>query len=233
MGLTVTDINVPTLLDKLRKREWLVPRFQRDFVWSTAAVTDLLISILESRPIGMATLWEQSSNPEVELLPVNIPDFDPLLKKTTVRHFGEDGAVPNKLFAILDGRQRCTAIAMAFGGLRALDGKYRFAGRYYLDVRAQEPSERVVFRKESEVKKLKLDIDAQAISRGLFPLNSNRDGEEIMPQWMRYLQALHNSTFYADGKLPEKDELERRDEILKQAFEGLVGTKLLLRALNM
>jgi hypothetical protein len=43
---------------------------------------------------------------------------------------------------------------------------------------------------------------------------------------MRYLQALNNSDNYPGGKLPDKLELERRDRVLKQAFEGLVGTKL-------
>jgi uncharacterized protein with ParB-like and HNH nuclease domain len=60
--LMVTDITVPGLLERLRKREWLVPAFQRDFVWSTADVVALVVSIFESRPIGMATLWEQGTN---------------------------------------------------------------------------------------------------------------------------------------------------------------------------
>ncbi|MHB8304164.1 MAG: hypothetical protein ACYDC6_15335 [Acidobacteriaceae bacterium] len=43
---------------------------------------------------------------------------------------------------------------------------------------------------------------------------------------MRYLQALKDPTNYEDSKPPDKDELVKRDEILKGCFEGLVGTKL-------
>ena len=224
-GLTVTDITVPPLLDKIQKCEWLVPAFQRGFVWSTSDVVNLVISIFESRPIGMATLWEQANEPEVELVPVSIPTSDPLLRKSPPAQSSSAASLPTRVFAILDGRQRCTAIAMAFGGLRAPDRRSRFAGRYYLNVCSQEPSKRVVFFKEADVQRRKLEIDANCVSAGLFPLSSNLDGEEVLPQWMRYLQALHNPVFYEGGMLPERDELDRRDEILKKCFEGLVGTK--------
>jgi uncharacterized protein with ParB-like and HNH nuclease domain len=132
----VTDITVPVLLERLKKREWMVPQFQRDFVWSVADVIKLVDSILESRPIGMATLWEQSSSSEVGLAPVWVPDA------TGPQYLSGAIETPGKVFAILDGRQRCTAIAMAFGGLRALDRKYRFSGRFYLDVATTDPREK-------------------------------------------------------------------------------------------
>ena len=65
--MTVTHIAVPALLQKLREVEWCVPQFQREFVWSIEDVKEFLISILESRPIGMATLWEQPDVPQVDL----------------------------------------------------------------------------------------------------------------------------------------------------------------------
>lgn len=219
--LMVTDVTVPGLLEKLKKREWLVPGFQRDFVWSTADVVALIVSIFESRPIGMATLWEQGRKPEVELVPVSVPDSTP-----ERRFFADAEDNPSKVFAILDGRQRCTALAMAFGGLRAHDGKYKYSGRYYLDVGTSEASKRVFYLRESEIRKRNLLTDANCVGEGLFPLTSNIEGEEILPQWMRYLQAIRNPSFYPNGELPPVKELDRRDGILKRAFEGLVGTKL-------
>jgi uncharacterized protein with ParB-like and HNH nuclease domain len=44
--LTVTDTTVPGVLDSLKKGEWLVPEFQRDFVWSIDQVSALIQSIL-------------------------------------------------------------------------------------------------------------------------------------------------------------------------------------------
>jgi hypothetical protein len=218
--LYVTDITVPVLLDRLRQREWVVPQFQRDFVWAVADIIKLVTSILDSRPIGMATLWEQNSSPEVEMEPVWIPDLD------GHRYLTGPHSSPAKQFAILDGRQRCTAIAMAFGGLRAHDGKYKFAGRFFIDVATADPNEIVVYKRESDVRKQHLVSDAACIGRGLFPLSTSSPNEDLLPQWMRYLQALKNPDNYIDNRLPPDEELERRDRILKNAFEGIVGTKL-------
>ncbi len=48
----------------------------------------------------------------------------------------------------------------------------------------------------------------------------------MLAQWMRYLQALKHPDNYPNGQLPAKAELDRRDAVLKSAFEGIVGTKL-------
>ena len=227
-SLSVNSIEVPVLLDKLRKREWLVPGFQRDFVWTQADVVSLINSIFEKRPIGMATLWEQSSEPdsEIDLAPVSIPDSDVDSKKIGAVSFASVATNPSKFFAILDGRQRCTALAIAFGGLRARDGKFRHSVRYYLDVKAKEVSKRVVFFKENEVQKRKYTADAHCIADGLFPLASNLPGEAIMAQWMRYLQAIRDPSYYPSSKVPDEAELTRRNQLLLNAFEGLMGTKL-------
>jgi hypothetical protein len=219
-SLYVTDVTVPVLLDRLRKQEWQVPQFQREFVWTVSDVIELTKSIIESRPIGMATLWEQSPSPEVPVEPVWIADA------TGRRYLEGSLANPNKVFAILDGRQRCTAIAMAFGGLRAQDGKFKFSGRFFLDVATNDPTERVIYVRESEVRRKGLNADSACFGQGLFPLSSALDSEELLGQWMRYLQALKNPSNYKDGKLPADRELDRRDQILKGAFQGLVSTKL-------
>ncbi|MBK6530894.1 MAG: DUF262 domain-containing protein [Deltaproteobacteria bacterium] len=59
MNLKVSQATLKEVLAKLRKGEWLVPRFQRAFVWSESQVYELLRSIFLNRPIGMVTLWAQ------------------------------------------------------------------------------------------------------------------------------------------------------------------------------
>lgn len=54
--LAVTSLTVEELLRRLKAREWLIPQFQREFVWSVGDVIDLVHSILCARPIGMATI---------------------------------------------------------------------------------------------------------------------------------------------------------------------------------
>src|SRR5258706_370590 len=107
-SLDVNSVTVEDLLSLLGSGEWLIPRFQRDFVWSVADVAQLIYSILELRPIGMATLWEQPDRSGLDLEPVSIPDSG------APRYFRPVSEAPNRTYAVLDGRQRCTAIAMAF-----------------------------------------------------------------------------------------------------------------------
>lgn len=226
-GLKVEAVGISQLLELLRSGSWLVPSFQRDFVWSESDVVNLVLSIVEARPIGMATLWEQPDDTALMLESIMIPDTaepegEPVARFSNVSV--EDR--PKKFFAILDGRQRCTAIAMAFGGLRARDARRRFSGRYFLDVTAIDASDRIKYLRENEVRQRGFHSEAVCIANGLFPLASYVEGEELMGQWLRYIQAIHAPTNYPDNRLPDAGELARRNEILKNAFKGINDTLL-------
>lgn len=226
-GLKVEAVGISQLLTLLRDSSWLVPSFQRDFVWSESDVVGLVHSVIEARPIGMATLWEQPDGSELSLEPISIPDpsnpdAQPIARFSEVTTEER----PRKFFAILDGRQRCTALAMAFGGLRAQGTRTKFSGRYFLDVGATEDSARVAYVREAEIARRGLTSEAVAIANGLFPLASYEAGEELFSQWMRYLQAIRNTANYPGGVLPGAEELNRRDAILKQAFSGINKTLL-------
>lgn len=226
-SLEVNDTTVAGVLDKLRKGEWLIPQFQRDFVWSTDQVASLVQSIVEARPIGMVTLWEQADTTTLALELVSIPDHDLSNGRTFMRPFCTPETLPKRKYAVLDGRQRCTAIAMAFGGFRAIHGAYKYSGRYYLDVKEEEPKNRIRYFRESDVKARNLHIDSSCVTQGLFALSSNKDeGEEVFPQWARYLQALHDPSNYPEGKLPDSAELAKRNKILQDAFRGISETRL-------
>lgn len=223
--LQVTSITVPVLLKKLRTREWLMPQFQRDFVWNNAAVISLVNSIIDSRPIGMVTLWEQPEDTTLKLEPVSVTDW--IVEKGAVgeRQYVETAASPGRYYAVLDGRQRCTAMALAFGGLRAQSGNYKNSGAYYLDVTARDDGERVKYYTLKEIKRLGADTLPGAIGRGLFPLAA-QDPDGMMGQWMEYLQHIYNPDYYPDGALPSPEELQRRNGILSRAFAGIIHTQL-------
>ncbi len=221
--LIVESTSISGVLDFLRANTWLVPAFQRDFVWSEADVTSLALSVIEARPIGMATLWEQPDDSDLRLVPASIPDtvngesVDVKLASTDDR--------PKKFYAVLDGRQRATALAMVFGGLRATDARRRFSGRYFLDVTHQDSSERVKYIRDAEVKSKNYDQLSVCIGAGLFPLATD-PGKSLMGQWLDYIQAIRNPDHYPGNGLPDPDELERRDSILRKAFQGINDTVL-------
>lgn len=213
---------VPDVLENLRKGEWLVPAFQREFIWDVAAITALATSIIDGYPIGMMTLWDQSDEDDLDGLErISLPDWNSARQEVFKRHHG---ALLSKYpKAILDGRQRCTALAMLFAGFSQEDGKRKYAGQFFLDVSAIEPSERICFKKSTELARKKLTTEAACIAAGLFPL-SPPEGKQITDQWLDYVESIRKPDIYPGGNLPSDSELDRRVRILRSAYKGIFNS---------
>jgi hypothetical protein len=221
MSLTnpIRPISVPEVLSKLRDGEWLVPAFQREFVWDVPAIVALGTSIIDGYPIGMMTLWDQSEEDDASHLEgISLPDWDPAKKKVVQKHFsGKKGKQPK---AILDGRQRCTALAMLFDNFRQEDKKKRYAGKFFLDVTAADPYERIIFVKTKRLESENLETLQAFISRGWFPL-SPQNNKNITEQWLDYIEAVRNKANYPADNVPSDDELAARATILRNAYSGI------------
>lgn len=97
-SLKVESITIHDLLEKLKSKEWLVPEFQRDFVWSTGNIEQFIVSIIETKPIGMVTLWAQPDDTDLKLEPLSIPDW--INGKTGQRYFSDNSPPPKNQYAI-------------------------------------------------------------------------------------------------------------------------------------
>ncbi len=84
------------ILEKVKAGKYLVPEFQRDFVWSPRQVMDLFDSIMKGYPIGSLILWQPES--------VEFKNLSELGGISILEHKSND-----KLY-VLDGRQRLTAL---------------------------------------------------------------------------------------------------------------------------
>lgn len=126
----------------------------------------------------------------------------------------------------MDGRQRSTAIAIAFGGLRAESGSYRHCGRFFLNVSERDETKRIQYIKTKELEKRGLLTEASCISEGLFPLAPDNPEETVLEQWMRYLPAILDPQYYPNNQPPEPKELAYRSTIIRNAFDGIINTKL-------
>lgn len=224
-GIRISEHTIAQMIDALRNAQWQVPKFQREFVWDPSGVAGLATSIIDAYPIGMITLWEQSDRNPLELERLSIQDYDGATKSQLVRYFGEDNS-SSKIYAILDGRQRCTAIAMAFAGFTPHYKSNKYAGRYFLNAGQPDPLERVVFKKAADLTRAGLETSSACIGQGLFPLASDIPGETVLRQWYRYAQEIKNPQNYPGGVLPEENELNRRDAIVQSAFDGISETRL-------
>jgi hypothetical protein len=227
MSLEVSAVKISKVLSLLKTGAWQVPQFQREFVWTESQILQFVQSIFACRPIGMVTLWAQPDEQALPLEPVNIPDWVGDPGATSPRYFGTPGAHPNQYFAILDGRQRCTAIAMVFGGLRAEHGRYRYSGRFFLNVAETDPTEQIVFKKNSDIVTEGLNTLSVCIGNGLFPLAVPDDAVDgLFGQWLTYTQSIRDPANYPNGEFPSEDELSRREALLRKAFNGLNETML-------
>ena len=226
MSELVFSLRIPALLDKLKTGEWLLPEFQREFVWDISSITKLVSSVVAGKPIGMATIWEQEDDSSLDMHHVWLYDRDSSKQKTIRKYYGDDDERPNRTYAILDGRQRATALAIAFGGFKPEDSRYRFAGRFFVNVITEVDDDRILFIKDSDLKNRGWLTDAACISKGLFPLVSFTQGQGMDGQWLDYMFHIKDATFYADRQLPNADELDKRTSVLKDAHKGIFSTEL-------
>lgn len=104
---------MPLFLEKVASGNYLVPKFQRDFVWTSTQIVDLFDSILKGFPIGSIIMWR----PENER-------FD------TINDIGgvyvKDSSL--ELSYILDGRQRITSM------MSVLYKEGSLSDSYYVDL---------------------------------------------------------------------------------------------------
>lgn len=218
----IDAFTVPAVLENLQKGEWLVPAFQREFIWDVSAIISLGTSIIDGYPIGMMTLWDKSEEDDFsDLERVSLPDWDADKSEVVKKPHGErDSKFPK---AILDGRQRCTALSMLFAGFAQLDGKRKYSGKFFLDVTAQEPNERITFIKTTELKKKGLTSDTSCMASGLFPLSPSED-KQITDQWLDYVENIRKPEIYPDSTPPSEEELDRRVRILRSAYKGIFNS---------
>ncbi len=90
---------LPIFLDKVRNGEFLIPEFQREFVWDDNQVEALFDSILKGFPIGSITLWAPRDK-SIFYEPIN--DIEGVIIS--------DNNSDNSKSYVLDGRQRITSL---------------------------------------------------------------------------------------------------------------------------
>ena len=224
-NLEVGSLTVAGVLDALHLKKWVVPAFQREFVWTSLQVEQLTESVLRSRPIGMATLWELDAadsaieEQAIELRDANGPIY---FEHAVAKHEGSK-------YAILDGRQRCTALAMAFGGFRTTDGRMRTSGRLFFKLDAGPEDPWVFFFKEADVIKRGLVTPSAALSLGWMPIECPPDEHgrrDIASLWQKYLITINSEEIYAEHIKPAKETLSQRTEMIETALRGINSVQL-------
>jgi uncharacterized protein with ParB-like and HNH nuclease domain len=109
-----TALTVKNVIEKIHKKEYLLPTIQREFVWNTYQIERLFDSLMRDYPISSFLFWE------VDKENVNNYEFYEF-----IREFHEKDNRHNpkasingddKITAILDGQQRLTSLYIALKG---------------------------------------------------------------------------------------------------------------------
>jgi len=90
-------MKISELIDSIKKRDLVLPEFQREFVWSKEQAKQLMVSLVKGYPVGSLLFWKTDQPPELK-------NVDELPEK-----FGT-------LQVILDGQQRLTTLYMLITG---------------------------------------------------------------------------------------------------------------------
>lgn len=117
-----SPITIHQAIDRINRNEYLLPAFQREFVWNVTQIEQLFDSLMQGYPISSMLFWKVKENTKADFR------FYQFLKKYIEIHETHNDTIAtngvNDFHAILDGQQRLTALYLG------LCGSYAFR-RYY------------------------------------------------------------------------------------------------------
>jgi hypothetical protein len=138
-------MSIISVLEKIKKREIVLPDIQRDFVWEENSIEKLFDSIMRSYPIGMVLLWDTYADIQYRHFLESYP--------ASRSYDFENNSDSKNLKIVLDGQQRLQSLFIA------LYGKYNKKELYCDILSGREKDnfeeEKYVFKfyNESEVQK--------------------------------------------------------------------------------
>lgn len=115
-----SPITIAEAVDKIDKREYLLPAIQREFVWSSEKIEWLFDSIMKGYPISSFLFWEVQQDNISNYRFYNFINEYRERYKTHNEEFNTLGV--NSFKAILDGQQRLTSLYIGLKGSYAYKG---------------------------------------------------------------------------------------------------------------
>lgn len=117
-------ITIQQAIERINRNEFLLPAFQREFVWKTHQIEQLFDSLMLGYPISSMLFWKVKEDTKADFR------FYQFLKKYIQDHEIHNDSIAtngvNDFHAILDGQQRLTAVYIGLCGSYA----YKEHGRW-------------------------------------------------------------------------------------------------------
>lgn len=96
--------------DEIPSGKYWLPSFQRQYVWDSDNIKELLDSIVHNYPIGATILWKPSPEVATGIDPTSAPILDSVPSNTQDRYF------------VIDGQQRITSVLLLFNDWKIMRG---------------------------------------------------------------------------------------------------------------
>ncbi|MFW1118384.1 DUF262 domain-containing protein, partial [Vibrio parahaemolyticus] len=118
-----TPITIKKAIDNIRKRHYVLPSIQREFVWDTDQIETLFDSLMRDYPISTFLFWKVDKS---KIKDFQFYEFLKHYHEKTGRHNTkadlDDG---DDIIALLDGQQRMTSMYIALTGSYAKKVPYK------------------------------------------------------------------------------------------------------------
>ncbi|MFF2937059.1 DUF262 domain-containing protein [Streptomyces mirabilis] len=109
-----TPITIASALERIHRREYVLPAIQREFVWSRDKITRLFDSLMRGYPIGSFLMWQVHEGNDGRF---TFYDFMRDYHERDNAHCAPTGPLGHRsITAILDGQQRLTALNIGLCG---------------------------------------------------------------------------------------------------------------------
>ena len=112
-----TPITIKSAIDNIKKRNYLLPSIQREFVWDTDQIETLFDSLMRDYPISTFLFWKVNKN---KIKDFQFYEFLKNYHEKDCRHNRKaELSCDEDIIALLDGQQRMTSMYVALTGTYA------------------------------------------------------------------------------------------------------------------
>lgn len=218
-----SPITIAQAIERIHRNEYLLPAFQRDFVWSAEQIEKLFDSLMKGYPISSMLFWKVKGGTKTDFR------FYKFLSAFIQYHRICNDPIPtdniNDFYAILDGQQRLTSLYIGLCGSYAYKdyrkrwdySESNFPTRHlYLNISrkyTQEESDREFifsFVDKNISKEKDLFIDKSSEKRF-------RVGKIL---------ALHQDYNYGIDEFAEDNNIDKESKRLLRLLDNVIHTKL-------
>ena len=110
-------ITIKKAIDNIRKKQYVLPSIQREFVWDTLQIERLFDSLMRDYPISTFLFWKVDKH---KIKDFQFYEFLKHYHEKNSRHNNKaDISQEEDVIAVLDGQQRMTSIYIALTGSHA------------------------------------------------------------------------------------------------------------------